>query len=775
MRGTESYDGTQGSLIVNGHAQSNEPQRLTSNGDRGEPDLASSLSSRTGNMQRSVVVVGTLVWCSILVVVVFLLRTDYGLRISAGEHQVMAVSAVLGRSMRSAYAATTSVMRATADRVGLMGPDREDMDAYLENIAGQLRMVQLLLVVDGNGQVTADSRPDDGAVGLDVSDREYFQAHAAGESTDVHLSRPITSRVDGRPALPVSLAVRGDDGRLLAVVVAGVEPEYFRGLFRTLSSETRLDAALFRTDGSRLAVLSHKSDMHVRPAPGVDLFPQVVAHSESPVSHLDRGLADGPAIVSHRRLDCCPAIVVCSLPRAEALSEFWPGLWRCLLVLAIVALVLLVGGRVQTRQARQLASQAEALSVTGAELEQANRRLAERVREQRLTEAALRDSEKLFREAVDNYPAAFFIYDANRRIRFVNSRGMAVTGLHEEDMLGHRDEEIHPPDVAGQYVPLLERAMANRSVETERIPLSLVTGKYTFDFMFVPLCDGDGHIREVLGIAHDVTEREQAEEARRTAENELEKQRLMRIHSDRLRSLGQMAAGIAHELNQPLVGVRGMAEHHLIALQRGWDLPPDKLEYRLRTIIEQADRMTHIIRHVRMFAREAGKPEVSRVDINAVVLSANDMLGAQFASRAIDLELQLGEDLPVVLANPFSLEEVLINLLVNARDAVESRREQSADAAARVSVRTEHGPEKPMERVILTVIDSGVGMSADELDRAFDPFYTTKQPDKGTGLGLSICRSIVEQFGGTIDLKSTIGRGTVVTVSLPAARKTAET
>ena len=247
----------------------------------------------------------------------------------------------------------------------------------------------------------------------------------------------------------------------------------------------------------------------------------------------------------------------------------------------------------------------------------------------------------------------------------------------------------------------------------------------------------------------------------------MKKQRTLSIRSDRLRSLGQMAAGIAHELNQPLVGVRGLAEHILIALERGWELTQEKLKERLTTIVEQADRMSHIIDHVRMFAREAGKPELQSVQVNEVVRAAMSMLSAQFKSRGLELECELAEDLPDVLANPFSLEEVILNLIINARDAVEERLEMnSSTAPSRVLLRTFLEKEKE-ERLKIEVIDWGIGIPEDILPNVFDPFFTTKEPNQGTGLGLSISQSIIEQFSGTMDIQSKLGHGTTVTISLP--------
>ncbi len=211
-----------------------------------------------------------------------------------------------------------------------------------------------------------------------------------------------------------------------------------------------------------------------------------------------------------------------------------------------------------------------------------------------------------------------------------------------------------------------------------------------------------------------------------------------------------------------------MAERLLISVDRGWELTEEKIRDRADTIIEQADRMVHIIEHIRIFARESGKPELRPVKVNDVVRAGADLLGTQFRSRGIQLERELMESLPVISANPFSLEEVVINLLINARDAVEEQMNAGfVSTPPRVLLRTLLDQTDESKYVKIEVTDSGVGIPEDMLERVFDPFFTTKGPDRGTGLGLSISRSIVESFGGAIYINSTPGSGTTVTISLP--------
>jgi signal transduction histidine kinase len=231
-----------------------------------------------------------------------------------------------------------------------------------------------------------------------------------------------------------------------------------------------------------------------------------------------------------------------------------------------------------------------------------------------------------------------------------------------------------------------------------------------------------------------------------------------------------MTTGMAHELNQPLMGIRGLAEHLLISIDRGWELSQIKIRDKLKLIIEQSDRMTHIIEHIRMFAREAGKPELYSVQVNDVVRSSIDLLGTQFRNRGLELKCELSSDLPVVKANPFSLEEVILNLMTNARDAVEERKEKEPDYnTADIIVKTFLDSVNQPNRVAIQLHDQGIGIPREILCKIFEPFFTTKVSDKGTGLGLPISKSIVEELGGSIEIESEFGQGTVVSVFLPIA------
>jgi C4-dicarboxylate-specific signal transduction histidine kinase len=285
-----------------------------------------------------------------------------------------------------------------------------------------------------------------------------------------------------------------------------------------------------------------------------------------------------------------------------------------------------------------------------------------------------------------------------------------------------------------------------------------------------PIFDQAKKVEGAQIVLQDITTRKEAEEARGQAERALEEHRTMTVRTNRLRFLGQMAAGMAHELNQPLQGVRGQTEHLLIGMERGWRVQKAQLREKLQLIITQADRMAHIIEHLRVFAREAGRPTQRLVQVGEVVRAAVSLLEAQFRSRGVEMAFDLGTTPLLVSANPFSLEEVILNLLTNARDAVEERGQTGlVPLPPQIMVRAWAEGAGAEPRVRIEVLDQGAGIPETILDQIFDPFFTTKSPDRGTGLGLSISKALVEEVGGSLAIQSTVGQGTQVSLSLPAA------
>ena len=393
------------------------------------------------------------------------------------------------------------------------------------------------------------------------------------------------------------------------------------------------------------------------------------------------------------------------------------------------------------------------------------------ITERKRAEAAVRERETRFHQFAENMPQVIWMTTAKRhQVIYINSAYETIFGRSRKDLEisgGYWLESIHPEDRKKLHIhkPIEQ---LSEYVEEFRIVRPDHGVRWLRNYA-VPIRNDNGEIYMLAGIAEDISERKLAEELKQKMESELRMQRILSMRSDRLRSLGEMAAGMAHELNQPLVGVRGLAEHALLALDRKWNLTPQKLRSKLSCIIEQSDRMSHIINHIRIFSREAGRADTRSIQVNDVIKSAIEMVRGQFQNRNLEFICNLQENLPCIAANPFSVEEVLLNLFSNARDAVEELRNAGlgSPALSRIKVNTTLETIQSTPKVLIEVIDFGVGIPDDLRSKIFEPFFTTKGPDRGTGLGLSVSKWIVSQFGGTLEIHSRCGVETTVKIRFP--------
>ena len=246
-----------------------------------------------------------------------------------------------------------------------------------------------------------------------------------------------------------------------------------------------------------------------------------------------------------------------------------------------------------------------------------------------------------------------------------------------------------------------------------------------------------------------------------TISNNAEMAERMRRH--RLQGLAEMAAGMAHEVNQPLSGIRGFAEGILIGLEEGWDISKQEILEKMRRIVDESDRIDSLIQSVRGFADENARLEMMRVELYQVVQAAMRLWGTRLRARGIELSLTCVDRATAwVRANPFALQEVVQIVLANAGDACLAR---TGDDDQHITI-TIDGGANAQSPAVISINDTGIGMDAATLARAGEPFFTTKGPDRGSGLGLSVARGILAQCGGELELQSTLGTGTTVNISL---------
>jgi signal transduction histidine kinase len=271
--------------------------------------------------------------------------------------------------------------------------------------------------------------------------------------------------------------------------------------------------------------------------------------------------------------------------------------------------------------------------------------------------------------------------------------------------------------------------------------------------------DADG-VQLLMARLRDILDR-LAVEARITD------QRARSFHADRMRTLGEMATGMAHEINQPLNGIRVFAESLLVGLRRGWPVVQTEWVETLDDIVKLVDRASGTIDHVRALAADRDDQPPVTFALASVTNRAVTLMRGQMHAAGVTVDCGADGDLPLLCGWPGAIEQVVLILLGNARDALAERQQRPRPGPGewvpqiRVRAATEGSD------VVLTVTDNGDGVPDPVAARIFDPFFTTKEVGKGTGLGLAIARSIVERHGGVIQLVPQGGGGAVFRVALP--------
>lgn len=271
------------------------------------------------------------------------------------------------------------------------------------------------------------------------------------------------------------------------------------------------------------------------------------------------------------------------------------------------------------------------------------------------------------------------------------------------------------------------------------------SGERIFRHRVFPLNHAIEEEAEFLVVLEDITEQKQMEESL--------------IQTDKLSALGIMASSFAHEVNNPLATINVYAEDLIDRLQAGdEELDEDEMSHYLQKIKENTERCKRITGNLLNFSRKADWTE-DHIQAREIIENSISLVEHQLKKHRIQLELAIDEGLPVIIGDGLKLMQVLVNLINNAVDALETE--------GKLIVSATH-----MEQVIsIKVCDRGYGISAEAMDKLFDPFFTTKPIGKGTGLGLSVCYGIIQQFGGTIQIDSKPGDGTTVEIQLPVNKE----
>jgi PAS domain S-box-containing protein len=355
---------------------------------------------------------------------------------------------------------------------------------------------------------------------------------------------------------------------------------------------------------------------------------------------------------------------------------------------------------------------------------------------------------------VDTANAPIFGIDTEGRVNEWNQRSEQITGFTKAEVMG-RDlvANFITDDYKVSVGEVLAKALHGEETANYEFPLFTQSGDRV-DVLLNSSTrrDPDGQIVGVVGVGQDITE---LNKVRAEQEKERKESAAQIIQASKLATLGEMATSVAHELNQPLSIIRMAAENSRRKMSKE-NVAVEYLTDKLQRIEEQTARAAAIIDHMRMFGREATE-DPALIDPRNVVTNALDLMGEQLRLAGIEVVTEFPEDSPCVLGHIIQMEQVIINLLTNARDAM-SERGGAMKITLRVFVDQQH--------LHITSEDTGGGIAQNALSRIFEPFYTTKEMGKGTGLGLSVGYGIIRDMKGTITAEN-INDGARFTITLP--------
>ena len=360
-----------------------------------------------------------------------------------------------------------------------------------------------------------------------------------------------------------------------------------------------------------------------------------------------------------------------------------------------------------------------------------------------------------------------------REIVDVNQPFLDQMGYSREEVIGRKCHEIyqkvnHPCNGSDILCPLNRVIRNKRASQQVRTRVDHNGERRYIEVTIYPIWENDGKISKFIEISRDITERKKEEaEITQRLEQMVEERTLQLkethaklLHQDKMASLGKLSASVVHEINNPIAGILNliMLIKRIIEEEKLSEKELDRFRRYLNLMETETRRTSRIVSNLLAFSRQS-KLDLKRVDLNRILEKTLFLNANQLKMGGVKVEKRLDPHLPLITGSEDQLQQVLMNLISNAAEAI------SMNGGGTLNVETGHSLK---ERVaVITVKDEGVGISQENLSRLFEPFFTTKKKGKGVGLGLSVAYGIIKEHGGSIHVDTKVGKGTMFRVELP--------
>jgi two-component system cell cycle sensor histidine kinase/response regulator CckA len=601
-------------------------------------------------------------------------------------------------------------------------------------------------ITDSVGLITVAT--DSSLIGERVGAKELYQrAHSNGEFTVSDVIIPLEKEA---PFVLFVQPIRWSANEPQGFVVLQTELTVISAaLDLRVGFPSSAKAGIFDSQGRLLAGAGHQ-EPHPGPMVGADISHTEVwakAKTHPTTEWFGKGLDNEDRIIFFGYPEFTPWITTVAYAQSELFNPLWTRLWIFggMLVISVVATIG-VGEALIRRERRLVTRLEEGVEKRTAELSMTNQALKNEIAERAKVEEALRKSEEQQRALIAAIPDLILQIKEDGSVLNVKSTDALRLQVPPDTAPGNQISQILPSGIGRLYLDHIQLALRTGKVQLFEHDLPVTNEERSCEVRLA--VSGED---KVVAIVRDITERKRLEEQFLLSHNKMD-------------SVGRLAGGVAHEFNNLLAAIMGFS-----ALALDSSSSSSMMRSHVQEIQKAGERAANLTRQLLTFSRKKNS-EVRPFDLNELIIDTGKLL-RPIIGENIELVVLPAEDLRPVKADRSQIEQVLVNLATNARDAMPQGGKlliRTTNFTLNRPDATQHFGLPPGEYVVLAFTDTGIGMTDEVKAHVFEPFFTTKEVGKGTGLGLAVCYGIVSRSGGRIEVDSAPGQGSTFTVYLPS-------
>lgn len=365
---------------------------------------------------------------------------------------------------------------------------------------------------------------------------------------------------------------------------------------------------------------------------------------------------------------------------------------------------------------------------------------------------AMEESESLYHSLLKTSPDGIILINLEGKIIEASDIAIDLLGYNNirTEIEGISIIQFVPAESRRSFIRIFNSTLKNGIVQNLELKLNrLDKTEFTGEVSSSQIRDNSGQLKAYMAVIRDISERKLFEKQLR--------------HSERMAGIGELATGMAHEINQPLNTMSMAIDNILFAIENN-TITENYLKTKIDKVFDNITRIQKIIDHVRTFSRDQDDFVQKPFDINASINNCISMISEQMSHHDIKLSYQKSDEIPAINGNTYRFEQVILNLLINAKDAIE---EKHKNLGKTFKKKIDISSDLTDNQIIIEIKDNGIGINQKDIDKVLLPFFTTKAPGQGTGLGLSISYGIIKELGGEIDVQSKPNQGTSVLIKIP--------